>query len=162
MAISKEAAEISLITRMELGLLYKLPSEVQSAIDDNRSVIFYRHDRPAAFCLWHFWDNWCEITSLYIHPDLRSSGLLGRVYKELHRKLGTAINNAFIFTRHPVVANLVRKSGFKAAKIWELPLPIIWKLIFHRLHPARMVSYWKFGPKIFSLRFRLFILENTP
>jgi len=161
MEISKEALIVSKITREHIGLIYQTPREVQKAIDEDRALISYYDEQPAIFCLWDFYGEWCEINTLYADHKLRKKiPVLKKVYEELKNELGSMTKKAVVFTRHPAVARMIRLIGFKKTSVWKLPWSLLLKLLFHRLHPNRLVSYTKYGWKIIFVRWKMYVRKS--
>jgi len=160
MNTSKEAIYISKKTKENLGLIYQTPREVQRAIDNDRALIFYNQDKPTAFCLWNFFGEWCEVIALYAEPEVRKTGILEKVHKDMLDRLGKVVKKVFVFTRHPAVARLVRSIGFKKASVWKLPWIVIFKLIYNRLDLRRLLSYTKFGFKFSYLNWKMYIWKS--
>ena len=163
MEITEEARTISRKILNEVGLLYQSAMEIQKAINEKRTVILYRNDQIAAFCIWTFYGDWCEIASLYVEEKFRNLPYLQKIISSIKNRLEPMAKNIFFFTRHPVIVRIAQGADFIKVPYWKLPTKVWIKILIHRLHPIRIISYLKFlklGLKIFQLNFSLYIFKK--
>ena len=164
MKITPEAKIISRISRDEIGLLYQPPNVVQTAINEDRTLIIREGNVVVAFCLWRFLNSqWCEITTLYVAPAYRKKGYFVKIVEKLRNLLSPKIRNAVMFSRHPAVAKVMIRIGFKPISFFSLTPKIFLNIVLNRLHPLRIVSYLKFlklGIAIFQQKFQTYVYQK--
>lgn len=155
------AKTISEISRKEIPLLYYFPEEVEKAIQDNRLVVLGQENKNIAFAFWRRYGDWIELSTMYIVPEFRGQGYLHKLVDAIHFKLQDEKANLLLFTQAPQVAHVIERFGFKRAPMVALPLSVLAKIILHRLHPRRWLSYAKHIkniPRVFKTRL---YLRNT-
>ena len=154
--INTLAKEISSISRKELGHLYYSSREIAKALEENRYAMVTEGEKIAAFGFWRITDGpprlgeagWAEFHTLYIYPEFRGQGYLGRLFEVIYQRLKDANLRAFFFTRAGAVEHTAVKYGFRKGSMSEIPFVVLIRALKHHLHPRRWTSYLKYGWRI--------------
>lgn len=150
------ARTISEASRKELSLLYYLPEELERAINENRAVILEEEGRLIGGCFWRRVNDWLELDTLYILPEFRGRGYVRKLFSRVKDYLqanpdfssegGSAPGGkkAFAFTQVQAIRKIITEYGFKPERFSRLPWGVWLKIFKHRLHPMRVLSYFKY------------------
>lgn len=157
---SSLAKHISQITRSEPRLLYYSPRDIQKNINNNRILTFDKKGKLAGFVFWHQFNNWAEISAIYIKPEFRNKGYSRKIFEDLYEKMKDKNNKIVIFTSSPKIIGLLKKNNFKRVSFLSLPFDIVIRIILHRTNPKRWLSYLEllktparpFKTRIFTMR----------
>ncbi len=157
------AKTISGASRKELSLLYYLPEELERAINEKRAVILEEDGRLIGACFWRKVDDWLELDTLYILPEFRGRGYVRKLFSRAKDYLQTNLDSrkAFLFTQVPAIRKIVAEYGFQPKKFSRLPWSVWLKILKHRLHPLRILSYLKYFRELRRLgAWQLFTFER--
>lgn len=152
------ARVISEISRKTVPLLYYLPEEIEKATQEDRLLLIKENEKIVAFAFWYFYDNWVELATLYVAPEFRGRGYLRQMVNKIAEGLKDKNVKPFLFTQVPQVAHVAESFGLKQTPYSTLPLQIFLRILLHRLHPRRWLSYLKHLkniPRIFKTRLYL-------
>lgn len=142
--MKSDAEIISEITRRETRLLYYFPEEIKATIGAGRAVLIKENGELAAFALWDYYGNdWIEIHTIYVRPEDRGRGYSRWLIEEIKNRLAGFRGRIFFFTTSPIIMKIGEELGFKKRSLFSLPAGILLKIIIHRLHPRRWLSYFK-------------------
>ncbi len=142
------AKVISEISKKELGHLYYSPEEIAKALEENRYAMIKEGEKIAAFGFWRIVRGWAEFHTLYIYPEFRGQGYLGRLFEAIYQRLKDVNLRAYFFTRAGAVEHTAEKYGFKKGSMLDIPARVLTKMLMHHLHPRRWSSYLKYGWRI--------------
>mgnify|MGYP001579980586 CR=1 FL=1 len=157
------ARTISEASRKELSLLYYLPEELERAISENRAVILEEDGKLVGGCFWRKIEDWLELDTLYILPEFRGRGYARKLFSKARNYLQANPNfkKAFGFTQVSVVKKILEEYGFRPARFSHLPWRMWAKIIRHRLHPMRVLSYLKYFRELSRLgTWQLYVFER--
>lgn len=164
MSPEKLAELISEISRRESTLLYYSPEELAAAIREDRGSVIMEDGK---FIGCGFWsdrgDGWVEVDTMYVAPGFRGRGYALKLMYLLKEKAQKRLvgKKALLFTQVPAIKSLVERLGFVPAKFSDLPAKLWFKIILHRLHPMRILSYIKYLPLLkFISSLQLYILTT--
>lgn len=145
---AKELAEmISEVSRRESTLLYYSPKELEAAIREDRGSVLIEGGKFIGCGFWsNRGDGWVEFDTMYVAPEFRGRGYSKKIMGLMKEKAQQRLSgqNAFLFTQVPAMRKMVEGLGFLPVEFSELPRKLWWKIIFHRLHPKRWLSYAKY------------------
>ncbi|TSC82801.1 MAG: hypothetical protein G01um101419_488 [Parcubacteria group bacterium Gr01-1014_19] len=159
-AIAKTISEAS---RKELTLLYYLPDELERAINEKRAVILEEEGRLIGGCFWRKVGDWLELDTLYILPEFRGRGYVRKLFSRAkdYLQINPDFRKAFLFTQVPAIRKIVAEYDFQPKRFSRLPWSVWLKIFKHRLHPLRILSYFKYFRELRRLgTWQLFTFER--
>lgn len=145
------AGMISAVSRQETTLLYYSPEELEKAIREDRGSVIVEDGK---FVGCGFWADrgggWVEFDTMYVAPEFRRRGYSRKIMQLMKEKAQKRLvgQKAFLFTQVPAMRKMVEGLGFLPVEFSALPGRLWWKIIFHRMHPKRWISYAKYLPHL--------------
>ena len=160
----KIADLVSLASWEEPTLLFHSPGEVEKDLAEGRAVVIEEGGELVGFCGWRDLGDWLELRTVYVAPKFRGQGYAFHLFSEAQRRLELLLpkRKIFLFTQVPVMKKIISEwYNFKPANYSVLPWGVWLKIVAHRMHPRRIVSYVKYLKGLHRLgAWQLFIFER--